>query len=53
MEKEGLFKPAYLYYIREFAKVFVLYYFTLSIVLRGPTTMAPVLFAAFLHAVGN
>jgi hypothetical protein len=53
MEEEGLFKPAYFYYLREFTKSFGLFYMAMSIVLQGPTTLMPVLLAAFLHAFGN
>jgi len=36
MEKEGLFKPAYFYYIREFVKVVLLWVVAIKIILSGP-----------------
>ena len=53
MEKEGLFEPAYFYYLREFMKVFALWSITIKIILSGPTTVWPVLLASFIHAFGN
>jgi len=53
MIKEGLFEPCYFYYIREFTKVLFLFYVAFKIVLSGPDTVLPVIFAAFIHAFGN
>ena len=48
MEKEGLFNPCYFYYIREFTKVFFFWYMAISIIVSGPDTVLPVVFAAVL-----
>lgn len=53
MEEEGLFKPAYFYYIREFTKSLALFSIAVYMTLQGPTTLMPVVLAAFLHAFGN
>ncbi len=53
MEKEGLFKPAYFYYLREFIKVIALWVVAIKIIMSGPTSVSVVLLASFLHAFGN
>lgn len=53
MEKEGLFKPTYGYYIFECLKVFLCFYATFKIIMSGPTEWYIVLLTSLLHAFGN
>lgn len=53
MVKEGLFKPAYFYYIREIIKVVLLWTIAIKICLSGTVNVSYIVAAAFLHAFGN
>jgi len=53
MEKDGIFKPTYMYYVIEAVKIAILFYSAYRVVTMKTHTVWTILFAALLHAFGN